>query len=73
MMVDPLPAGAKLVVRCSCSSMIVSRNLRFMVFLKAVFDACNSATLLGKTFDELLHRAMRHSNFDIRSGTSQVQ
>ena len=30
-----------------------------MVSLKAVFDACNSATLLGKTFSELYLNAMR--------------
>lgn len=51
MLVDPLPAGAKFVVRRCYSSMIV-RTLWF--YLKAVFDACNSATLLGKTFDGLL-------------------
>ena len=53
MLVDPLPAGAKFVVRRCCSSTTI-RTSDLWFYLKAVFDACNSATLLGKTFNELL-------------------
>ena len=71
MLVEPLPAGAKLVVRRCCSSMIIrTSGLRF--YPKAIFDACNSATLLGNAFHELL-RESRDSNSDLRSGTLQVQ
>ena len=53
MLVDPLPAGAKLVARRCCLSMIIrTSGLRF--YLKAIFDACSSATLLSNNFDELL-------------------
>ena len=53
--VDPLPAGAKIRVRPKSSSMII-RTSGLWFYLK---DVSNSATLLGKTFDELHLNAVR--------------
>ena len=55
MPVDPLPAGAKILVRRKSSSMII-RTSGLQFHLK---DISNSATVLGKTFDELHLNVMR--------------